>query len=108
VKENIHVVDIRKSIYDDISYALSVEEGVELLIRNNEGIDSIFAIDSVEATVDIIMDNFISSNHMIAARLKQRFLVRWDRERYIDENTWLETEPDKMQTLGRIRESVRG
>lgn len=83
-------------------------ESIVVTVRSNEGVDSRHDVSSTEEASATVKQHAQSGNHMICVEIDGERTDRWDREHIKGENRWLRTDPDEFETLGKIREVIRG
>lgn len=76
---------------------------VQVQARSNDGVDVYLPAESEEAATAIAKSVRVTTNHMVCIEVNGERTKRWDRDRIEGENNWRVTDPDEMETLGKIR-----
>jgi len=83
-------------------------ESIAVTVRSNSGVDSTFEVESTEEASVLVKQYARPAYHMIYVEIDGERTDRWDRERVKDENRWVRTDPDEIETIGQVTEVIRG
>lgn len=78
-------------------------DDIQVQVRSNDGVDVYLPADSAKAATAIAKSVRVTTNHMVCIEVNGERTKRWDRDRIEGENHWQVTDPDEMETLGKIR-----